>query len=320
MCCSILQNVLLSIFAKNSCTIGDLKYSSHLKDQPTILNLNHKLNIDIVDGNANIGDQLHCPNRQTTIWRNTAGGLFPILVEETGSIRFEENKAVFAEILRTNPKISAMQLLGKVAEAVIVRNCTDDTQLNRIWLSIARKNRTLQKIANSFKAIGTGLHSTKDRYPQKYNPSDPQRDIIWINEKGECALVSGAHSTSGTIAGLQVKVSGNGVNYIQKSLENQRYEVPLVYFPMNNDFERILDRVNRDDMRVEPGVDFIDVREIDKDAFFEIKDYYPLLMKLFTGRMSGDDFVREASGSTSIQNGILATTLSVPISDIRIIH
>lgn len=121
------------------------------------------------------------------------------------------------------------------------------------------------------------------------------------------------------IAGLQVKVSGDGLNYIQKSLVDRRYEVPLVYFPMNDDFDRILDRVNRFRTNVEPGVDFIDVRELDKSAFFEIKDYYPLLMGLFTGRVSGDDFVREAIRENSLRNGVLAATLSSPISDIRII-
>lgn len=83
-----------------------------------------------------------------------------------------------------------MRLLGKVAEAVIVRNCIDDPQLNRTWISKARKNRTSQRIADTFHAIGTGLNSTKKRYPHKYSPSDPQRDIIWINNDGECALVS----------------------------------------------------------------------------------------------------------------------------------
>lgn len=72
----------------------------------------------------------------------------------------------------------------------MVRNCTDDSQVNRVWLAKARKNRTIQGVADSFHAIGTGLHSAKTRYPQKYSPSDLQRDIIWINDDGKCALVA----------------------------------------------------------------------------------------------------------------------------------
>mgnify|MGYP000927064943 FL=1 len=298
----------------------DPLYSRQLVAEPKVLNIKGKLAIDIVDGDAHIGDQLYLPNKLTTILLNPAQRLLPILIDETGSIHFEENRAVFAEVLQKNPKIGAMCLLGKVAEAVIVRNCTDNTQLNRAWLSKARKNRTTQRFADSFKAIGTGLHSTKRRYPRKYSPSDPQRDVIWINDGGECALVAGSQATAGTIAGLQIKVSGNGLNYIRKSLADLRYEVPLVYFPMNNDFEKVLDRVNKMGLVVEPGLDFINVREIDEDAFFEVREYYPLLLSLFAGRLTGDDFVREASGMKTLRNGILAATMSLPKSDIRIIH
>ena len=34
--------------------------------------------------------------------------------------------------------------------------------------------------AKKFEALGTGLESTKRAYPRHYNPSDPQRDIIWV--------------------------------------------------------------------------------------------------------------------------------------------
>ena len=299
---------------------NDPIYSRRLDAAPEILNIGQKLTIDVVDGNAHIDDQLYIPNRRTTIWLNPASRLLPILVEETGTILFDENGATFAEILQTNPKIGAMRLLGKVAEAVIVRNCFDDARLNRAWISKARKNHTIQRVADNFHAIGTGLHSTKRRYPQKYSPSDPQRDIIWINDEGDCALVAGNLNTAGMIAGLQIKVSGDGVNYIVKSLANQRYEVPLVYFPMNDDYWVILDKANRQRMVVEPGVDFIDVRDLDENAFYEIQDYYPLLLSLFTGEISGNAFVREALGIPPLRNGIIATTMSVPKSDVRIIH
>ncbi len=295
-------------------------HSRRYESQPTVLDINGRLGIDVVDGDAYIGDQLYLPNKQNTILLNTAGRLLPILVEETGSIRFENNRVVFAEILRKNPKIGAMSLLGKVAEAVIVRNCIDSPQMNRAWLSKARKNRTTQKFADSFRAIGTGLNTTKLRYPQKYSPSDPQRDIIWVNEHGNCALVADDQYTAGMVAGLQVKVSGNGLHYLKKSLESHRYEVPLVYFPINDDYGRIIDSVNKNSYFVQPGIDFIDVREIDENAYLEIKDYYPLLFDLFAERLSGDDFVRYASGILPIQNGILATTMSLSKTDIRIIH
>ncbi len=295
-------------------------HSRNFMPEPQVLDIGCKLPVDIVDGNAYLSDRVNLPKRQLTLYLNPARRLLPILVDETGSIRFEDNRAVFTEIIQTNPKITAMRLLGKVAEAVIVRNCDDNPQLNRVWLAKARRNRTIQRIADSFQAIGTGLHSTKRRYPQKYNPSDSQRDIVWINAKGDYALAAGGRTTAGMTAGLQIKVSGNGMNYLKKSLINRRYEVPLVYFPMNDDFERILDCVNKKEVIVEPGFDFIDVRELDADAFFEVQDYYPLLIDLYSGRISGDDFVREAKGIFPLRNGVLATSMSVASSDIRIIR
>ena len=298
----------------------DSIYTGRLDAEPEILEIRQKLNVNIIDGNADIRDQLYLPNKRTTIWLNPAKRLLPILIDETGSIRFENNQAVFAEMIQDNPRIGAMRLLGKVAEAVIVRNCMDNAELNRAWLSKARKNRTIQRIADSFRAIGTGLYSTKKYYPQKYSPTNPQRDIIWINERGDYALVSKGQLTSGMIAGLQVKVSGNGLNYIRKDLVSCRYEVPLIYFPINNDYDMILENVNKNGLIVEPGVDFINVLEVDDDAFYEICDYYPLLVNLFAGRISGDEFVRYASGIIPLRNGILASSLSLPKTDVRIIH
>ncbi len=295
-------------------------FSRKLQMEPINKNLHGKLTIHVEDGDAFLEDWLYRSGKQSTIWLNPAGKLLPILVEETGSIRFEENQAIFSEIIQTKPEVSAMRLLGKIAEAVIVRNCNDSEILNRIWLSKARRKRTTQRIANDFLAIGTGLHSTKIRYPQKYNPSDPQRDIIWVNERGDYALSANSQISRGMIAGLQIKVSGNGIKYIQKALAEQRYEIPLVYFPMNNDFDLILDRINRNGIIVTPGVDFIDVREVDEEAYFEIQDFYPLLINLFTGRLSGDAFVKEASGITPLRNGILAASLSTSQSEIKIIH
>lgn len=295
-------------------------YSRRLVAEPVSLELSQKLFINVADGDANIGDQLYSPRKRATIWLNPAGRLLPILVEETGSIRFEENQAVFAEIIQSNPQIGAMRLLGKVAEAVLVRNCTDDLELNRMWLSKARKIRTNHQHAEIFKAIGTGLHSTKHKYPQKYSPSDPQRDIIWVNENGECALMGGGRTTAGVVAGLQVKVSGNGINYIRKSLADQRYEVPLVYFPINDDYHKILESINRTRVIVEPGIDFIDVRDFDENSFWEIQDYYPLLLKLFSGQISAERFVNEAINIPTLRNGVLATAMSVPKSEVRILH
>ena len=66
-----------------------------------------------------------------------------------------------------------MALLGKIAEAVLVRRCQED--------------------------------------PKRYNPSDTQRDIIWVDDEGVPALMKGSSAMVGIEAGLQVKVSLHGI-------------------------------------------------------------------------------------------------------------
>ena len=53
--------------------------------------------------------------------------------------------------------------------------------------------------------------------------------------------MAGSSAMAGIEAGLQVKVSLYGIGYMVDDLTSNRYEVPMVYFPINNDFERVID-------------------------------------------------------------------------------
>lgn len=108
---------------------------------------------------------------------------------------------------------------------------------------------------------------------------------------------------SGITAGLQIKVSLNGLNYVFRDLINNRYEVPMVYFPLKNDYEQILSRLERDARtsildpvtgeyrRMRPEEDFVDIRAYDYDAYEEVKDYYPLVYALLDGDIEPADLV-----------------------------
>lgn len=205
--------------------------------------------------------------------------LADILVDEIGTIRFDENGAALAEIIDgKNPRSTAMKILGKVAEAVVVRNCANDPVKNKKWLDKARRGISRSDVASKFRAIGTGLHSTKRDYPHKYSPSDPQRDIIWVDSRGRVANVIGSSNVSSIQAGLQIKVSGNGVNYVQRAMVRGQYEVPVVYFPINDDFDQIAANLRKkaDTGELEPieiGVDLINARDVDSDSYDRVYDY-----------------------------------------------
>ena len=271
--------------------------------------------IALVDGDALLykpDEDLESISHKVTIELPTKRILFDILVDETNTIHFDENRAVLAEIIDAkNPRSTALQLLGKVAEAVVVRRCSESEEINKRWLDKARRGISRVDIARRFKAIGTGLHSTKYKYPHKYNPSDSQRDIIWADEKGQVAYIIGSTTVSGLVAGLQIKVSGDGINYVQRAIEKNKYEVPIVYFPINDDYERIVSNLEKKIkegiiLPVRFGSDFMDAKDIDKDAFQMVLDFFPILLGLFNGRISADDFVKEATGIAPLENSILA--------------
>lgn len=178
----------------------------------------------------------------------------------------------------------------------------------------ARRGKTRADTAGRFIAIGTGLHSTKRNYPHRYSPSDPQRDIIWMDGEGHVANVIGSSVLSGIQAGLQIKVSGDGVDYVQRSMVKGQYEVPVVYFAINNDFEQVAQNLRKKAAAgeidpIEIGADLIDARVVDPASYKKVYEYYPLLVDLFYGKISADDYVKEAYGIAPLQNAIMANAL-----------
>lgn len=257
--------------------------------------------VGLVDGNGNLltsqpYDEYQYGRRSTDILIPVRGRrLLSILQDDLGNIFYEDNRLVLKYILTLDLNISAMTLLGKIAEAVLVRRCAEDARVNKSLFQIARRRVARARTLSKFKAIGTGLKQTQRDYPKRYSTSDPQRDIIWVDEEGVPALMDGGTYMSGIIAGLQIKVSLNGINYVPRDLLNNRYEVPMIYFPLRNDYEQILSRLERDARtsildpvtgeyrRMRPEEDFVDIRAYDYDAYEEVKDYYPLVYALLEG-------------------------------------
>ena len=283
-----------------------------------------KLIVAVVDGDGNIKFQQPYEdfmngNRNINIINIYTGQkLFDILVDELGVIRYEDNKFALKTILESSNMVNtAMRILGKVAEAVIVRRCHENSDINKKWLSIARRKNAKQDTSNKFKAYGTGLLSTKNYFEKLYNNSDPQRDIIWADEKGQIALMNGSNSIAGTQAGLQIKVSKNGLPYIFNDLINNRYEVPLVYFDICNDFDFIaqklyLVRNKNQESNIIIGKDFIKASMIDYNAYNEVLFYVDLIEALIYGKITPVELINssDVERNVTLKNAILSTTLS----------
>lgn len=140
-----------------------------------------------------------------------------------------------------------------------------------------------------------------------YNPFDTQNDIIWIDDHENKVIKQELIGRVGTYAALQVKASTNGEKYILKDLVNSRYGVPLVYYPINDDFDQIAAKAPN----TQPGVDFIDVREVDKTAFDELVYYWSLLSQLHQGRIKAIDIVNEGRSLPALRNGLFASTIQM---------
>lgn len=78
----------------------------------------------------------------------TGEKLFDILYDDLDIVGYENNKLAIKIVYQMNPVQTTMSLLGKIAEAVIVRRCHEDEEINRKWLSIARRKQNIRQRPN----------------------------------------------------------------------------------------------------------------------------------------------------------------------------
>lgn len=252
----------------------------------------------------------------------TGRKLFDILFDDLGVIRYEDNVFTLKRIFQLNPERTTMSLLGKIAEAVIVRRCNEDEEINKKWLSIARRKPAKSKTAERFYAVGTGLIATKNKYSTIYNPADTQRDIVWVDDEGMLAMQKSSY-TAGKYAGLQIKVSRNGMGYFFQDLCNLRYEVPVVYFDIAHDYdavarELILSSRKELESTIVMEENFVRASAIDYRGYEEVCFYEELVMALVTGKITIKDLLmsKQVYENNTLRNAILSTALSqIPLDN-----
>lgn len=238
--------------------------------------------------------------------------LLGILTEDLGLVSVDEDGLLRSRIIIVNSEEdvrgAVMRLLGKIAEAQIVRTCQADIYENRRWGRIARRGRTSHHSLDRYMAIGTGLEITKRNHFQKYRPNDPQRDVIWIhrgNMRRELeTLVEGRRG--GYSAGLQLKVSMNGFHYIYRSdIRRARYEVPLVYFDLCNDYYELANAIYREERNLEIGLDFVRGKDVDPALHDRLCSYWWLVDQLVRGRITIDQLVNDELLSDAYKKDVL---------------
>ena len=281
----------------------------------------YSVNIDVKDGDGTIicsqpYNEFMYGTKNIKIQKVLYGRkLYDLLVDSLNVIRYNENgKLILGVILQSDINRTAMQLLGRIAEAIIVRNCNRDADVNRKYFSIARKKQAKMKTADKFWALGTGLNYTKINYPKIYNPSDTQRDIVWVNDYNELAIMKDADNysvTSARIAGLQVKASKDGIKYVLPAILADRYDVPIIYFDIENDYHKILNKIYKD-THIDIEYDIIHPNEVDPAGYDEFLHYVDMVYAMIDGRLSLEDLVVDAGRNDDelMKNALMSTTLS----------
>jgi hypothetical protein len=229
---------------------------------------------------------------QDLVVATSGADLLELLTFELGLVHVDEQGLLRHSIVQTpDTHVTVMRVLGRIAEALIVRECNQDAAANRLWATYARRGKRPNPGLDSYKAVGTGLHTTERKYPTKYRPSDTQRDIIWVHIKdlvSELIEKRQVGGNSGVPAGLQVKVSQDGFKYIYRSdVRRGRYEIPLVYFDLSNDYYKLTNAIYREERDiVRVGVDILRGRDISPEIHDCLQSYYRLVYELVSGRLS----------------------------------
>lgn len=177
-------------------------------------------------------------------------------------------------------------LLGKYAEALMVMTCNQDDSFNRHFARKARfGKKSPNDYLNHFVAIGTGSAKTKEHYRMHYQYSESQRDIVWVDKRDVIQLLT-IPRKRGAVAGLQLKVSYDWRNLKSKLTQ---YYYPILYFPMNGDWDELNDYINWKKQEKLPDYDKVTLVEMDSythELLHSLRYFEKVLRNLIEGRYS----------------------------------
>jgi len=193
-----------------------------------------------------LGSYLLKPNVNIAMASHGAS-LLDVLTNEQYIMTANDGSLGLKFIFTKNPHADASKLMGSIAEALIVQECNNSPEVNRELAKHARGGSRISDKPDNYIAVATGSQLTNMNYPQFYNPSDTQRDIIWVDKNNTNyqlnSIATGTPSTSTKPAGLQVKTS-HDYTYVMSNIK--KYHYPVVYFDMNNDWNLALNAIQEE--------------------------------------------------------------------------
>jgi hypothetical protein len=181
-----------------------------------------------------------------------------------------------------------MQLLGQVAECVIVDRCASNPDINRICINIARFKPNIYEeysdiqyeeylaFSTSFKYIiykdeKSGMY-LQYNIPD-YNPNHTSKDIAWCKKKNFLNQLKVDIPALDYLdnAKLQIKTT---LNSSQLDLNNY-YMTPVICFDLCNDIQNLKNKF--------PKHVLFSMREISPEVEIEVEKYFRILAAYATG-------------------------------------
>jgi hypothetical protein len=213
------------------------------------------------------------------------------------------------QIFTDNNQADATRLIGNLAEALVVEYCRKHPEVNRTLATYARFGERATKSLDNFLAIGTGSKATEMNYRQHYQPRDTQRDIVWIDKTDNSKLLAcvGGTASSSTTAGLQVKASQDGINYVLPSISDYYY--PILYFDLSDDWGIVEQAAKAKN----PNATLIHPDEIMREIKEHLKGYYKLVLALIQKKMTIKDIIDKSmyEGDSPLIAGIAASDVNI---------
>jgi len=237
-------------------------------------------------------------NVQMAAYGNT---LLDILTEES---YISENLA-FKYIITGNVHADATRIIGSIAESLVVNLCNSNPEINRTLGMYARLGKRPHKTLDDYVAVATGSMRTKNLYQQHYNPTDTQRDVIWVEKDNTenqllCIDERKNNKTGAKPAGLQVKASHDGINYVLPSIENYHY--PVLYFDLNGDWGEVQKAL----LLGAKQATLINPDELRNDIKNTLKGYFNIVVALLNNQISIQRIIEECKyyGDSNITSGL----------------
>lgn len=212
------------------------------------------------------------------------------------------------QILTNNPYADATRLIGNLAEALVVKYCNTNSEINRTLARYARFGEREHKNLDNYVAVGTASKITQQSYLQHYQPNDTQRDVIWIDKSDnarQLACVGGTGSSLKT-AGLQIKASNDGLKYVLPNITDYFY--PILYFDIGDDWHLVKSTL------VAQGINatLIHPDEIASEIKATLKGYFNLIISIINGSLTIERLIEMAkyNGDSTLLAGIAASDTS----------